>query len=96
MRETFLKYLKMGAIKPSQSAWASPILCVPKKTGEARVCVDYRALNAITRVPAAPIPRTQELLQHLAGQKYYHSVDLAHGYHNLVVHPDDQPKTAII
>ncbi|XP_034249687.1 uncharacterized protein LOC117650391 [Thrips palmi] len=96
VRETFLKYLKMGAIKPSQSAWASPILCVPKKTGEVRVCVDYRALNAITRVPAAPIPRTQELLQHLAGKKYYHCADLAHGYHNLVVHPDDQPKTAII
>lgn len=26
----------------------------------------------------------------------YHSFDLAHGYHNLLVHPDDQPKTAII
>jgi len=69
VRETFLKYLKMGAIVPSQSAWASPILCVPKKTGEVRVCVDYRALNAITRVPAAPKPRTQELLQHLAGRR---------------------------
>jgi len=96
VKETFLKYLKMGAIRPSQSAWASPILCVPKKTGEVRVCVDYRALNAITRVPAAPIPRPQELLQHLAGKDVYHAVDLAHGYHNLVVHPDDQPKTAII
>jgi len=96
VKETFLKYLKMGAIKPSQSAWASPILCVPKKTGEVSVCVDYRALNEITRVPAAPIPRTSEILQHLAGSKLYHSVDLAHGYHNLMIHPDDQAKTAII
>lgn len=57
--ETFMKYLQQGAIKPSQSAWASPILCVLKKTGEVRVCSDYRALNAITRVPATPIPRVQ-------------------------------------
>ncbi|KAK3909670.1 polyprotein [Frankliniella fusca] len=26
----------------------------------------------------------------------YHAFDLAHGYHNLEIHPDDQPKTAII
>lgn len=26
----------------------------------------------------------------------YHAFDLAHGYHNLEVHPDDQPKTAVI
>lgn len=58
--------------------------------------MDYRALNAITRVPAAPIPRIQEILQHLGGKKMYHTFDLAHGYHNLEVHPDDQPKTAII
>lgn len=50
--ETFMKYLQQGAIRPSQSAWASPTLCVLKKTGEVRVCIDYRALNAITRVPA--------------------------------------------
>lgn len=96
VKDNIYKYLKMGTIKPSQSAWASPILCVLKKTGEVRVCVDYRALKAITRVPAAPIPRTQKLLQHLAGKKWYHSFDVAHGYHNLQIHPDDQPKTAII
>ena len=86
----------MGAIKPSQSAWASPILCVPKKTGEVRVCCDYRVLNGITRVPATPIPRVQDLLQHMGGKKYYHAFDLAHGYHNLEIHEEDQPKTAII
>jgi len=96
VRETINKYLDQGAIKPSQSAWASPILCVLKKTGEVRVCIDYRALNAATRVPATPIPRVQDLLQHMGGKKMYHAFDLAHGYHNLEIHPDDQPKTAII
>ena len=94
--DTINKYLECGAIKPSQSAWASPILCVMKKTGEVRVCIDYRALNSITRVPATPIPRVQDILQHLSGKQIYHAFDLAHGYHNLEVHEEDQPKTAII
>lgn len=94
--ETFMKYLECGAVRPSNSAWASPILCVPKKTGEIRVCIDYRALNHITRVPAIPIPLTHELIQKLAGHKVYHSFDLAHGYHNLEIHKDDIPKTAVI
>lgn len=94
--ETFQKYLECGAVRPSQSQWASPILCVRKKTGEVRVCIDYRALNHITKVPAIPIPFTQELVQKLAGHKIYHTFDLAHGYHNLLIHEDDIPKTAII
>jgi len=94
--ETFQKYLECGAVRPSQSPWASPILCVKKKTGEVRVCIDYRALNHITKVPAIPIPFTQELVQKLAGHKIYHTFDLAHGYHNLLIHEDDIPKTAVI
>lgn len=94
--ETFMKYLECGAVRPSQSAWASPILCVPKKTGEIRVCIDYRALNHITKVPAIPIPFISELTQKLAGRKIYHSFDLAHGYHNLEIDEKDIPKTAVI
>ncbi|KAK3926437.1 Retrovirus-related Pol polyprotein from transposon 412 [Frankliniella fusca] len=30
------------------------------------------------------------------GKKMYHAFDLAHGYHNLEIHPEDQAKTAII
>jgi hypothetical protein len=94
--ETFMKYLECGAVRPSHSLWASPILCVPKKTGEIRVCIDYRALNHITKVPAIPIPLTQELIQKLAGHKVYHTFDLAHGYHNLEIDEKDIPKTAVI
>ncbi|KAJ1518953.1 hypothetical protein ONE63_011441 [Megalurothrips usitatus] len=32
----------------------------------------------------------------MGGKKLYHAFDLAHGYHNLEIHPDDQAKTAII
>ena len=96
VKEQFLKYLECGAVIPSNSAWASPILCVLKKTGEVRVCIDYRQLNSITRIPATPIPRTQDLLEKLAGNEWYVHTDVAWGYHNVEIHPDDRCKTAVI
>ncbi len=40
------KWLKMGVIQPSNSRYNSPIFVVPKKKGENRYVLDYRALNA--------------------------------------------------
>ena len=40
--------LARGLIQPSHSAWSSPVIFVRKKTGELRMCVDYRALNQKT------------------------------------------------
>ncbi|KAJ9525740.1 hypothetical protein QJQ45_003434 [Haematococcus lacustris] len=50
-----------GIIEPSSSPYAAPVLFVKKKSGELRMCVDYRQLNKITLRDQYPLPRVDDL-----------------------------------
>jgi hypothetical protein len=56
LREYIDDALRKGWIRPSRSPTGAPILFVPKKGGQLRLCVDYRALNKITKKNRAPLP----------------------------------------
>ena len=83
-----------GFIRPSQSPWGAPILFVKKKDGSLRMCIDYRELNKLTVKNRYPLPRIDYLFDQLQGAKYFSKIDLRSGYHQLLVHEDDIPKTA--
>ena len=88
------KLLNQGIIRKSHSPYASAVVIVRKKDNSIRLCVDYRALNAKTIKDAYPLPRIEETLDILHGAKYFSSIDLAQGYHQVAMEEDDIHKTA--
>ncbi|KAL4103608.1 hypothetical protein QTP88_018969 [Uroleucon formosanum] len=86
-------------IQPSDSPWNAPLIVVPKKPDaqgkpQYRVCVDFRRLNQITVGDAFPIPRIDEILDQLGRSRYYSTLDLASGYHQVPIREEDRQKTA--
>ncbi|GBG59559.1 hypothetical protein CBR_g49819 [Chara braunii] len=94
LRKQLDELLEKGWIRPSSSPFGAPVLFVPKKEGELRMCIDYRGLNAITIKNVEPLPRIDDLLDRVQGCRYFSKIDLKSGYHQIEVHPDDQYKTA--
>ncbi len=91
-----LESLAAGLIRPSNSPWSSPILLVMKKDGTKRFCVDYRRLNAVTRKEVFPIPRVDDVLERLAGMRFFTTLDLVQSYYQVAVSENDKAKTAFI
>lgn len=94
VRNHISELLRKGVIQESVSSYASPIVLVRKPDGSLRLCVDYRRLNSKTRRDAFPLPRIDESLDALSGAKFFSSIDLASGYHQVAVHEKDRHKTA--
>ncbi|KAL0812161.1 hypothetical protein ABMA28_009538 [Loxostege sticticalis] len=82
--------------KAFSSPYASPIVLVQKKSGEKRLCVDYRALNRRTKRDHYPLPRIEDLLDQLSGQTLFTTLDLASGYHQIAIAERSKEKTAFV
>jgi hypothetical protein len=58
-----------------------------------RVCIDYCKLNVATRKDHFPLPFIDQMVERLAGHKYYYFLDGYSGYNQVPVDPKDQEKT---
>ncbi len=95
LKELLDEMLENNVVEPSSSAWASPVVIVPRKTGNPRFCVDYRKPNAKTHTDAYPIPTIQEILESLAGATVFSALDLNSGYWQVEMDQDSRAKTAL-
>jgi hypothetical protein len=62
LRRTLLDLLDKGFIRASNLPAALLVLFVQKLGGGLRFCVDYRALNALTKKDRYPLPLIKETL----------------------------------
>ena len=88
-------WLKQGIIRPSHSPYVLQMVIVHKKSGEIHLCIDFRALNAITI--HATLFLYLALRKHLQAVKsamWFTSFDLAQGYLQLAMDEADIHKTA--
>ena len=83
-------------IQPSNSPWASPIVLVRKKDGSLHLCIDYHALNVVTKPDRLPIPRIDDLVDQLGKSQFFTTLDSALGYWQVKVDKESQEKTAFI
>lgn len=72
-------------IRSSISPWTSPVLFVEKENGDLRMCMDFCAVNLISKRVRYPLPRIDEIFDDMAAGKIFSRLDLKGGYHQLRV-----------
>jgi hypothetical protein len=92
IRKELKKLMDGGIIQPSKSPYNSPLWVVPKSPGpdgqpRYRLVVDYRALNKKTKPDKYPLPHLEAMLDRMGGARYFSTLDLKNGYHQIRMSP---------
>ncbi|ROT61136.1 hypothetical protein C7M84_021124 [Penaeus vannamei] len=93
MQRSVMEMEAQGVVERSDSPWSSPVVLVTKKDGTKRFCVDYRSLN-VTAKDSYPLPRMDDTLDAMAGARWFSTLDLKSGYHQVEMAREDKAKTA--
>lgn len=93
------RLLQEKIIRPSISPYSSPVWIVPKRMDASgkkkwRMVIDFRKLNEKTIEEKYPLPRTEEILENLGKSKYFSTLDLAQGFHQIPLDQKSIEKTA--
>ncbi|CAI7882601.1 unnamed protein product [Closterium sp. NIES-53] len=94
MKKQIEYLLDRQLIRPSTSPYGAPVLFTRKPDGSLRMCIDYRALNKQTVKNKYPIPRIDDLLDHLHGATVFSKMDLRSGYWQIKMADNSIHKTA--
>ena len=93
--------LKAGLIEPGFGNWASPVICIVKKDSSAselriKLAVDYRRLNASTKVDCARLGDQGDVLDCFHGRPHVSLADAAGGFYQFLIKEEDRQKTGFI
>ena len=82
--------LDKGIIENSYATYLSPIVLINKPNGSKRMCIDFRGVNKKIKVDIHPLPRLDELVDEVAGNKYYCTLDMKDAYYQCTL--DEQSR----
>ena len=95
-RKQLQEMVDQGMLVPSKSPWGAPIVMVRKPNGRGwRMCLDYRAGNAVAVKQHYPLPLVQDTLDKIGNAKFFTSLDCLKAFWQIRNSPETQPKTAI-
>ena len=87
------KMLDYEVIQPSTSEWSSPLVLIWKCDGDIHWCIDFKAINAVTKKDAYPLPLIKQCLDSLTGVVFMSTLDMNSGYWQLPLAVADRCKT---
>ena len=94
IRAEIQQLVDRGVIRCSISPWAAQCLCVKKKDGTLRLCIDWRELNKLLVSDSGGLGDMHAIFDGLKGKKYFTQLDLASGFHQMEIAEKDRYKTA--
>ena len=83
-------------IESSQSPYTSPIVAIPKKNRQVRLCLYAREINKMIINDRTSPGEIEEILNHFHGTKYFSTWDTVCGYWQGGLHPRRRQYLAFI
>jgi len=80
--------------KVRHSRWPAPIVAVPKKDGQIRLCGDFKVtINPVLQVDKYPLPKPDDLFATLVGGQSFTKLDLRQAYQQMEL--EDEAKELV-
>ncbi|XP_049267997.1 uncharacterized protein K02A2.6-like [Rhipicephalus sanguineus] len=78
INEELMRMERVGVLRPVKtSEWAAPIVPILKRSGQIRICGDFKVtVNPVTVPEKYPIPRVEDLFSRLSGGEKFNKLDL--------------------
>src|SRR6187397_3237078 len=97
INEEIQNLLKTGKIREVKyPEWLANVVVVRKKNGKWRICIDFTDINKACPKDPFPLPHIDAMVDATAGHELLSFMDTYSGYNQILMHKDDQEKTAFI
>ena len=80
VEKQIIELLEKDLIEASSAEIAYPLVRVAKKDGTIRLCVDYRELNAATKISPFSMQNSSNLMLKVGKAKHLTTLDLLEGH----------------